>query len=188
MARDAGRDPAEGAPSRATAAGSAVWEWLIGHRGVPVAIGVAVAGGIAALLVLSLSGSSSSSGPSGPSLGVRSSSLGRILVDSRGQTLYVYGHDKRNVSNCSEACARVWPPATVTGTPTAASGVSRARLRTIARADHGTQLVYAGHPLYTFSEDRPGQMGGEGFLGVWFAISPSGRPVKQPGASAPAGY
>jgi predicted lipoprotein with Yx(FWY)xxD motif len=149
---------------------------------------VAVAGAIAALLVLSLSGSTGS--VSGPSVRVGSSSLGKILLDRRELTLYSYGHDSRNVSVCTDVCARVWPPATVSGMPTAGSGVSQARLKTIKRSDNLRQLVYNGHPLYTFSEDtRRGQIGGEGFLGVWFVVSPAGRPVKQPGAAAPsAGY
>jgi predicted lipoprotein with Yx(FWY)xxD motif len=148
---------------------------------------LALAGGIAALLALSLSGSSPSR-VVGPSVGVARSRLGRILVDSRGLTLYSYGHDKPNVSVCTDVCARVWPPATVSGTPTAATGISRRRLKTITRSDHQTQLVYGGHPLYSFSEDtRRGQMGGEGFLGVWFVVSPAGKPIKQPGAASPSG-
>src|ERR1700693_925872 len=187
MARDpAGGDP--GAASHGVAMRSAAARWLAGHRWIPPVIIVALAGAIAPLLVLSLSGSSTSSTPSGPSVGLRSSHLGPILVDGRGLTLYTYGHDKRNVSYCTDVCARVWPPATVAGPTTVASGVAPARLSTIHRPDPTRQLVYFGHPLYTFSEDtRPGQMGGEGFLGVWFAVSPAGRPVKQPGAAAPSG-
>jgi predicted lipoprotein with Yx(FWY)xxD motif len=151
---------------------------------------LALVGGIAALLALSLSGSSTNTVASGPSVGVGSSSLGKILVDGRGMTLYTYGHDKHNASVCTEVCARVWPPAIAASAPTAGSGVSGARLTTIERPDHRSQLVYGGHPLYTFSEDtRRGQMGGEGFLGVWFVISPAGRSIKRPGSAAPsAGY
>jgi predicted lipoprotein with Yx(FWY)xxD motif len=118
------------------------------------------------------------------------SSLGKILVNSSGLTFYTYTHDKRDVSVCTEACARVWPPVIAAGAPTAAAGVSRAKLTTIKRSDHRTQLAYNGHPLYTFSEDtRKGQAGGEGFLGAWFMLSPAGRPVKKPGSAAPpSGY
>lgn len=190
MAREpSGPDLASGTSSRAGAWRSDAAKWLIGHRWIPALIGVAVAGGIAALLVLSLSGSSTSN-VSGPSVSTETSSLGKLLVDSHGLTLYSYGHDSRNVSVCTDACARVWPPATVSGSPTAASGVSQAKLRTIKRSDNRTQLVYNGHPLYNFSEDtRRGQIGGEGFLGVWFIVSPAGKPIKKPGSTAPsAGY
>jgi predicted lipoprotein with Yx(FWY)xxD motif len=191
MARDpAPRDSAAGASSRAADRRSAAAQWLSGHPWVPAVTVLALVGGIAALLAVSLSGSSTSTVASGPSVGVGSSSLGKILVDGRGMTLYTYGHDKRNASVCTDVCARVWPPATVAGAPTAGAGVSGARLKRIERSDHRSQLVYGGHPLYTFSEDtRRGQMGGEGFLGVWFAISPAGRAVKRPGSAAPsAGY
>jgi predicted lipoprotein with Yx(FWY)xxD motif len=191
MARDpARRDSAAGAFSHATARRSAAARWLSGHPWVPAVIALALVGAIAALLVLSLSGSSTGGAAKGPSVNVGSSSLGKILVDGRGLTLYTYGHDTRNVSVCTDVCERVWPPATVSGTPIAGAGVSRGKLETIERPDHRTQLVYHGHPLYRFSEDgRRGQMGGEGFLGVWFAISPSGRPVKKPGSAKPsAGY
>jgi predicted lipoprotein with Yx(FWY)xxD motif len=157
---------------------------------IPALIGLAVAGAIAALLALSLSGSSNGGTANGPSLSVGHSSLGKILLDRRGLALYMYGHDSRNTSNCTGVCERVWPPATISGKPTIGPGVSLARVRTIERSDHSTQLAYNGHPLYTFSEDtHRGQMGGEGFLGVWFVVSPAGKPVKKPGTTAPpAGY
>jgi predicted lipoprotein with Yx(FWY)xxD motif len=155
---------------------------------VPVLSVLTLAGLIAALLVVSLSAPSTSS--PGASVGVADSGLGKLLVDRRRLTLYVYTHDTPNTSVCTEACARVWPPATISGKPTAAPGLSTAKLRAVKRADNTRQLVYNGHPLYTFSEDtRSGQMGGEGFLNSWYAISPAGGLIRKPGsASAPAGY
>jgi predicted lipoprotein with Yx(FWY)xxD motif len=194
MTEGDGRDPAgpdlAARPSlQAVATRLSAAQWLTGHRWVPALIVIAVAAGVAALLALSLSGPSPTNA-TGPSVGVGSSSLGKILVDSRGLTLYTYGHDTRNMSVCTDVCARVWPPATVSGTPTAGTGVSLAGLKTIMRSDHLTQLVYRGHPLYSFSEDtRRGQMGGEGFLGVWFVVSPAGKAIKRAGTASPsAGY
>ena len=55
------------------------------------------------------------------------------------------------------------------------------------RADGHRQVMYAGHPLYTFVGDRkPGQTAGEGlneFGGRWNALDSSGRRVE---AGAPA--
>jgi predicted lipoprotein with Yx(FWY)xxD motif len=151
---------------------------------------LAVVAVVAALLALSLSGSSTKTNAPGPAVGIGQSRLGKILVNSSGLTLYMYTHDKRGVSVCTEACARVWPPLIAAGTPTAAAGVSRAKLTTIERSDHRMQLAYNGHPLYTFSEDtRKRQTGGEGFLGAWFMLSPAGRSIKKPGSVAPSsGY
>jgi predicted lipoprotein with Yx(FWY)xxD motif len=191
MARDrAGRDFAASAPPQAATGRSAPTGRLGAHRWLPALIVLVVAVAIAGPLALSLSGSSTKRDVSAPSVGVGQSSLGKILVNSSGLTLYMYTHDTRHVSVCTEACARVWPPAIAAGTPTAAGGVSRAKLTTIKRSDHRTQLAYDGHPLYTFSEDtRKRQAGGEDFLGAWFMLSPAGRPVKKPGFVAPSsGY
>ncbi len=118
------------------------------------------------------------------------SRLGAILVDHAGRSLYMFASDKPNVSRCVAACARVWPPALVAGTPTAGAAVSRGELGTIRRADHSLQLTYFAHPLYTFSGDTAGgQLGGEGFLGTWFVVSPGGSRVVDPKAPAQAaGY
>jgi len=150
---------------------------------------VVLAGAIAALLVVSLSPSSSAK-PRGPTIGVSESPLGSILVDSRGLTLYTFSHDGRDTSSCMAVCAHVWPPAAVTGTPTAGAGIALAKLATITRPDGVRQLVYYGHPLYTFTEDtHAGQLGGEGFLGAWYAVSPTGQRVVKAGGEKPAqGY
>jgi predicted lipoprotein with Yx(FWY)xxD motif len=121
-----------------------------------------------------------------PSVRVAHTRLGEILVDGRGRTLYLYVKDHGTQSACEGRCAKVWPPATVTGPPTAGTGVVAAKLSTTQRTDHSRQLVYNGHPLYTLSSDvRPGQISGEGFLGTWFVVSAAGNRIGklEPGAS-----
>ena len=113
-----------------------------------------------------------------PSVRVARTKLGRILVDAKGRTLYLYVKDRGAKSACSPRCARVWPPATVPGTPTAGPGVAAAKLTTTRGADHHPQLVYNGHPLYTLTADvRPGQINGEGFLGAWYVVSAAGNRI-----------
>lgn len=123
-------------------------------------------------------------------MSVGRSRLGAMLVNSSGRALYLFGSDKAGASNCTGACTRVWPPATVTGSPVAGTAVSPAKLGAITRPDRSRQLTYAGHPLYTFSGDTgSGQINGEGFLGTWFIVSPLGTKITVPGAPAtPAGY
>ena len=159
-------------------------------RVVPVALLCTAAAAGASQALAAAPARSTAHAAAAATVSVRSSPYGKILVNSSGLTLYMYTHDTRHVSVCTEACARVWPPAIAAGTPTAAGGVSRAKLTTIKRSDHRTQLAYDGHPLYTFSEDtRKRQAGGEDFLGAWFMLSPAGRPVKKPGFVAPSsGY
>jgi predicted lipoprotein with Yx(FWY)xxD motif len=119
--------------------------------------------------------------PPGPAVRVAESRLGPILVDRRGYTLYVFASDKHGVSTCFGGCARVWPPALTTGDPVAGAGVTASLLSTLVRPGYRRQLVYASHPLYNAAGDtRPGALTGEGYLGSWQAVSPTGKPVIDP--------
>jgi predicted lipoprotein with Yx(FWY)xxD motif len=142
----------------------------------------------AAIAVILLTRSSTPAAPRGPapatatatepSVRVARTKLGRILVDGQGRTLYLYMKDRGARSACSRRCSQVWPPATVSGEPTAGPGVAAAKLTTTRGAGHRRQLVYNGHPLYTLTADvRPGQINGEGFLGTWYVISAAGNRI-----------
>jgi predicted lipoprotein with Yx(FWY)xxD motif len=129
-------------------------------------------------------------------LTTRTTSLGRVIVDSSGRTLYAFGHDKKNVSRCGGPCATNWPPALIGGKakPKVAGGLAKGKLRVIHRAGGKRQLAFAGHPLYRFVADaRPGDVKGQGvnaFGGVWHVVARSGSPVtgapKSQSQSAPA--
>jgi predicted lipoprotein with Yx(FWY)xxD motif len=117
----------------------------------------------------------------GRALSVSSTSLGKVLVDSKGRTLYAFGHDLKNKSRCSGECASDWPPALSPAKPKPGAGISKAKLRVIKRSDGSRQLAYAGHPLYRYIADRkPGDATGQGlnvFGGIWYVVSPSGKVV-----------
>ena len=109
--------------------------------------------------------STTTSAPSGSdsptSVAVGTNSLGQVIVDKDGFTLYLFEKDTGPTSTCVDACAKAWPPATVTGTPTAGAGVTGA-LTTTTRPDGTTQIVLAGHPLYRFAADTaPGDVMGQ---------------------------
>ncbi len=106
------------------------------------------------------------------------SSLGTILVDANGRTLYAFMPDTATMSACTASCAMLWPAVTVTGAPVAGTGVTASMLTTITDAN-GTQVVYGGHPLYTFANDHAaGDVNGQGFAnGLWHVVSPSGQIV-----------
>jgi predicted lipoprotein with Yx(FWY)xxD motif len=118
-------------------------------------------------------------------LGVESTSLGKILDNGKGRTLYLFQADSGTTSNCSGACATNWPPLT-TANPTVGKGASASMVGTTKRSDGTTQVTYNGHPLYTFKGDSSaGATSGQGvnaFGGLWYAVSPAGQPVT---ASAP---
>ncbi|MFB4307340.1 hypothetical protein [Actinomadura sp. GTD37] len=109
-------------------------------------------------------------------------SLGQILVDGRGRTLYLFVADLPNQSSCSGACAAIWPPATSQGPPAAGGAAQRSQITTIARSEGPRQLVYAGHPLYYYQADTGrGDVRGQAltqFGAEWYAVSPQGQQVE----------
>ncbi|MCC9307231.1 hypothetical protein LN042_08970 [Kitasatospora sp. RB6PN24] len=159
-------------------------------------VGMLAASGVAVLAFATACGSSGHSStmpsPSGPSSTAPmtpapsqsattvkvtdNGSLGRILTDSNGFTLYRFDTDTNNppTSNCSTGCIETWPAATVTGRPTA-TGVDASQLSTITRPDGTKQLTFHGWPLYRYSGDsKAGQTNGQGIGGTWWAVTPSG--------------
>lgn len=106
--------------------------------------------------------------------------LGTVLVDGRGRTLYLFEKDKGATSSCYGACASVWPPLT-SAKGVAAGGLPAARLGATKRTDGTTEITYAGHPLYTYAGDaKPGQAHGQGldqFGAEWYVLAPSGHKI-----------
>ena len=145
----------------------------------------------AAVIVISASGggskqtaSASGRAPTGKapaSVALRRSSLGSILVDSQGRTLYLFEADKAGMSACSGGCASVWPPLMATGTPQAGAGVQAAKLGTIAGSGGGRQVSYNGHPLYTFAGDaKAGDTTGQAldqFGAKWYVVDARGDKI-----------
>jgi predicted lipoprotein with Yx(FWY)xxD motif len=112
---------------------------------------------------------------------VANTSLGKILVDSKGRTLYLFRKDKGAKSSCFGACATNWPPLRTTRKPTVSSGVTASKAATTKRSDGKPEVTYNGHPLYLFAGDqKAGDTNGQGvnaFGGSWFAVSPAGTQV-----------
>jgi predicted lipoprotein with Yx(FWY)xxD motif len=121
-------------------------------------------------------------------VGVANTSLGSILVNSNGRTLYLFKADVGASSACSGACATAWPPLLASGTPTAGSGLTGSKLGTITRSGGGRQVTYNGHPLYLFIKDKkPGDVNGQAvtaFGAAWFALTPSGNQASTPASSS----
>jgi predicted lipoprotein with Yx(FWY)xxD motif len=161
-----------------------------------VVVGIAVVALVVAACGSSSSGSSSSNSSSstaakpasastnaaGAAIGLRKTDLGKVLVDGKGQTLYLFEADKGMTSNCDGACATSWPPLTTSGKPTAMSGALSAKLGTTKRSDGSTEVTYNGHPLYTYAGDQaPGQTSGQGiddFGAEWYVLSRAGQKIE----------
>jgi predicted lipoprotein with Yx(FWY)xxD motif len=131
-----------------------------------------------ALLSTALAGTNSQ----GARVSVASSSLGKIIVDSRGRTLYLFEKDTRGHSACSGTCAMYWPPLITRGKPIAGHGLKKSLLGTIRRANGARQVTYAGHPLYRYVLDtKAGETNGEGlqdFGAGWNALSAAGKKIE----------
>jgi predicted lipoprotein with Yx(FWY)xxD motif len=118
---------------------------------------------------------------------VRKVSLGRILVNGKSQTLYLFEKDKKGKSACSGQCAKFWPPLLTKGKPKAGSGVKASLLGTTKRSDGTTQVTYNKHPLYRFLNDnnKVGSTKGEGvnaFGAEWYVVGTNGKKIEKSGS------
>jgi predicted lipoprotein with Yx(FWY)xxD motif len=142
---------------------------------------VAALAALAAAIFLLHPPKTEAAGAAGTVVSTGTTSLGRILVNSGGRTLYVFSRDKNDKSACAGMCAKFWPPLIASGKPRASAGARATLLGTTKRADGRMQVTYSRHPLYTFVKDtRKGQTHGEGltaFGGQWNAVSPAGTKV-----------
>jgi predicted lipoprotein with Yx(FWY)xxD motif len=114
----------------------------------------------------------------GAKVAVATSGLGRILVDGRGHTLYLFAKDKHGKSTCSETCAAFWPPLLASQKTFASAGAKSSLLGTTKRSDGRLQVTYNHHPLYT----RKGQTNGEElnvYGAEWYAVSAAGTKVEK---------
>jgi predicted lipoprotein with Yx(FWY)xxD motif len=123
-------------------------------------------------------------------VGATTSGLGKILVDSKGRTIYLFKKDTGMKSACNGACAGDWPPVTPNGKPTVGDGANASLVGTTTRSDGAPQVTYNGHPLYLFEGDqKPGDTSGQGltaFGAAWYALSPAGNQVA--GQTSSSGY
>ena len=135
------------------------------------------------------SGSTPASGGGGATIDVADNpKLGEVLVDSQGKTVYMFEKDdEADESYCNGSCAKVWPPVTTMGQPTAGSGISSSKLTSFKRDDGSTQVAFAGHPLYTYVKDEDTEdaygNGLDQFGAEWYALHPTGQTAEDSGMS-----
>jgi predicted lipoprotein with Yx(FWY)xxD motif len=115
---------------------------------------------------------------------LRHTSLGSVIVDSSGFTLYRFSKDtgKQNMCLKTSECSTTWPALETSGQPTVGPGLKASLVSTIALPGGKRQVTYAGHPLYRYAagteRGETSYAGVRQFGGTWFAVSASGGTVK----------
>lgn len=152
---------------------------------------IIVAAALAAVGVVFHASATNAAGRAGPVVSAAKTSLGRVLVDARGRTLYLFENDAKGKSTCSGKCAGFWPPLIANGKPRAEGDARASLLGTTKRADGRVQVTYDHHPLYRFVKDtKRGQTNGEGvdaFGAEWYVVSTAGSKIEKD-ASSGGGY
>lgn len=146
---------------------------------------------LAALLIVSVSAGASTGASSVRAksasvvkISLRKTSLGKVLVENHGDTLYEFTKDPRKKDTCVSIseCTETWPVMTASGKVAAGPGVKASLLSTIKLANGTKQVVYAGHPLYRYAftneQGETNYVGLEEFGGKWDALNARGSAVK----------
>lgn len=104
--------------------------------------------------------------------------LGPILVDGNGMTLYMFTKDGPDQSTCSGKCFTSWPPLNTQGHPNLGAGVDASLIGTTKATDGSEMVTYNKMPLYYFFKDKKaGDTTGQGSNNVWYVVSPDGKAV-----------
>lgn len=95
-----------------------------------------------------------------------------VLANSKGLTLYYFTPDTASTAACTASCATNWPPLlSPSGTPSSATTLPGTL--SVTTGANGRQVLYNGHPLYTYSKDGDaGDAYGEGVASKWFVATP----------------
>jgi predicted lipoprotein with Yx(FWY)xxD motif len=125
--------------------------------------------------------SESAAAAGGPTVNLGETSLGSVLVDGDGKTLYIFTPDAASAgkSVCNGDCAAAWPPLLGDAAPTLGTGLEAGDFTTITRDDGATQIAFYGMPLYYFAADAAaGDVKGQGLNDKWYVIGADGTPIK----------
>jgi predicted lipoprotein with Yx(FWY)xxD motif len=176
-------------------------------RGMKLHLMTPVVGGALALTLAACGSSSNKSASSSSPAKPASSSgqtvsttqvggVGKVLVDATGMALYTPTGESATNVRCTGACVSIWKPLSPgSGAPTAAADAGK--IGVITRPDGSKQVTVGGKPLYTFAQDSPGAVNGNGasdaFGGkqfTWHVVTSGGAaaPASKPASSSGGGY
>jgi predicted lipoprotein with Yx(FWY)xxD motif len=113
-------------------------------------------------------------------------SLGTILVDGKGMSVYYYDKDTPNSgkSTCSGNCLAAWPAVKASSAKPVVEGVT-ATVGTITRDDGSLQVTVNGLPIYLYAKDtKAGDVVGQAVGDVWWVVAPDGAKITTPKAGS----
>jgi predicted lipoprotein with Yx(FWY)xxD motif len=95
-----------------------------------------------------------------------------VLKNAKGLTLYYFTPDTATKVACTGGCASNWPPLLASSAAPTSSPALPGTL-TVLNGDNGNQVLYNGHPLYTYTKDGDaGDAYGQGVGGKWYVATP----------------
>jgi predicted lipoprotein with Yx(FWY)xxD motif len=97
--------------------------------------------------------------------------LGEVLTTANKQAIYVWNREPKGKVRCTGACAKAWPPVVVKAgvvVPMHVKGI-KGDFGTVRRPNGSRQLTFNRRPLYTYANERPGQVKCNNVQG-WFAV------------------
>jgi predicted lipoprotein with Yx(FWY)xxD motif len=93
-------------------------------------------------------------------------SIGSVLTNPQGMTVYTFDKDQSGASTCYGECATHWPPVTA-GNDVQAYG----HMTLVSRNDGQRQWAYDSKPIYTYHDDMMrGDVEGDNVGGVWHVV------------------
>jgi predicted lipoprotein with Yx(FWY)xxD motif len=139
---------------------------------IPAAVG-------ALSVVLAACGGTDNTSPKGSA-----SSASSVLKDASGMALYTPDAESAGKVRCTASCTSIWKPVAPNAVPS-----TTIKIGVITRPDGSKQATAAGKPLYTFAEDSPGAVTGNGvsdaFGGqhfTWHVVKAGGTTATAPAA------
>ena len=154
---------------------------------------IALAAVVAVLALAACGGAGSDSGASSPAADTATVSVeeladsGRVLVDSAGKALYAADEEADSSVVCTGSCTSSWIPLTIDGGAPSGNSLP-SELGVVERGDGTRQVTFDGKRLYTFVEDEPREVTGDGFSDAfdgqqftWHVVSVGDAPDSQEG-------
>jgi predicted lipoprotein with Yx(FWY)xxD motif len=122
---------------------------------------VPLSAAIGAALTLAACGGGGGGSSTSSSATSKQEPAGTVLQDRDGKALYASDQEAKGKVLCTtDSCLAFWKPAKP---GSVASSADAGKLTVIKRPDGARQLAAGSKPLYTFSEDSPGKVTGDGF-------------------------